>query len=383
MQNDSRGAGIGSRGQGRQTFFVDVERKKAQEMTGGITGANKPAVPANAKTLKNPAKKPATTPKASGFRSPALSRPTDPQYAGKDDPLSLREPPQGPGFDSGVQLYLDADYLNADVHPDSLLADVEALFVQERMLTEQVKWWQERARREQTAKDSLQASVQTQEDTSKQEVLDLQRRIAAVRDQQGHEDQLRQALQSEAAELRAEAKDTQQQADDLRAKLGEIANQSSPREAVKIRAAINGALFSTQAVNKRPVQKYTSTLDQASPRTAQKAFAAKPFGGGMGSDEVSDDDMSFLGGGGGGGGGFGGGGGGGAGPIILRPAQGDQGGSTDTLGVLLRPPPASFGGSLGVFAGMDLDEDDDNEFGGMFGDQSLDISTFFAAGQRR
>lgn len=294
------------------------------------------AVPGSVKLSKNLGKKPAATPKASGFRSAALTKSSDSQYAGRDDPLSLREPPQGSGFDSGVQLYLDTDYLNADVHPDSLLADVEALFVQEQMLTEQVVWWQERVSREQTAKDSLQAAFQTQDEISKEEVLDLQRRIAACRDEQRNEDQLRQGFQNEAAELRAKAKDAQQQADQLRAKLEQIANQSSPLTAVTIRAAINRSLSSTQAVNKRPVQKYASALDQDLGTSRLNSY-------GSATNFAKDPRRSTRGDG---------------------NSKDDEGASADRL--RLRPPPPGFsggGGSLEFFAGMGLDKDNDKEIG--------------------
>jgi hypothetical protein len=118
-----------------------------------------------------------------------------------------------------MQLIMDGDYVGAGLNPDSLLADVEALLAQERLLTQQTKWWEDRAERELEHKKSLQAELQNQEAAFNQEVQELRREIANIRAERRQELTRAEQSSAEAADLREEAAAVQDQAEMLRERL--------------------------------------------------------------------------------------------------------------------------------------------------------------------
>jgi len=141
------------------------------------------------------------------------------RYNRKDDPLNLKQPPQG--RDLSQQSAGDGDYLASSMKHDSLLADVEVLLAQEQMLAEQTAWWELRSTREQAAKRRLQAVQQTQEATFRQEVIEMQRQITNTREQHRLEETQCESFLREAAQLRGEAAAAQEEVEVLQQRLEE------------------------------------------------------------------------------------------------------------------------------------------------------------------
>lgn len=204
----------------------------------------------------------------------------------KADPLELNYPPQG--MEITMQPPVEVDYLSADMNPDSLLADIEALLAQERMLSEQCTWWQERARREGEAQKAAEAEVQNQEMVAKREIEELRRRIAETKQARARDDEKRKLLAKEASAIRMEANESLQQAEQLRQKLEELAQSSPPHDSAKIRSCINHALFA----NRVPKSLRKGISDKTSNGSLPNSARSRARSGSPRSEPRAEDSIS-------------------------------------------------------------------------------------------
>lgn len=194
----------------------------------------------------------------------------------QNDPLNLKQPPRG--GDRSLDLIADGYYGATGLNPDSLSADVEALLAQERMLAEQTKWWEMRAKRESSKRQSLQAQLQGQEATFKQEAMQMQREFANAREQQLQEEAQRSALVKETSALRSEVASAQEKAELLRRRLEEVAKTTSPDNSAKIRDAIASVSSSLvpRASSPRDTQVSKSPTVSATPAPSTSMASGRP-----------------------------------------------------------------------------------------------------------
>merc|ERR1719409_2628141 len=101
------------------------------------------------------------------------------------------------------------------------MADVEALLVQEQMLAEQAKWWEDRFQKESDSKRKLQGEYQSQREAFDKEVQQMYAEIENARKERQQEEARARSSIEEVADLREETADLQKQIEQLRQRLHE------------------------------------------------------------------------------------------------------------------------------------------------------------------
>jgi len=311
-------------GRGRATFFWDEEKTRAEGALGdkSLSGTPKPAMPAGARHWKTPEIRQAkATPKRNPVQAKARpksnSRPryqedlvnrdrdgdtvfaqaADPYYADnrgfrKDDPLNFKEPPREV---DPSQMIADGEYLAAGLNPDSLLADVEALLVQEQMLAEQTKWWEDRAQEEKVSRRGLQDHLKIQQSSFRIEVSAMQREIdAAQRQLRQAEDEGDDAVNLLAG-LRDAAMKARQEAKGLEHKLEEMATIATPREATRIRGSISQAFRGDIGPKTFPFNPRPSTVTVVETAKSSKVTSVAQSMSSKGYESYDSDEFANMG----------------------------------------------------------------------------------------